>query len=43
MLADVIEMMHLRHQGFDVLERFVVTETNFAKPTVAGKVGDFEI
>lgn len=43
MLADAIQMMHLRHQGFDVLERSLVTETNFAKATVAGKVGDFEI
>jgi hypothetical protein len=42
-LADAIHMMKLRHQGFDVLERPLLTETNFAKTTVTGKVGGSEI
>lgn len=43
MHAAIIEMMILRHQGYDVLERRVADETNFANPTVGAKVGDFEI
>ncbi|MBB3658406.1 hypothetical protein FHX15_003653 [Rhizobium sp. BK650] len=43
MLAALIDMMHSRHEGFDILERPVSTETHFANPTVSGKVGDFEI
>ncbi|CAK07395.1 hypothetical protein GGE61_005730 [Rhizobium leguminosarum] len=43
MLAALIDMMHSRHQGFDILERPIANETNFANSTVTRKVGGFEI
>lgn len=43
MIADIIESMHLREQGFDIFEREVDQRTHFAVSTAPAMAGDWEI
>ncbi|GAJ91900.1 hypothetical protein RRH01S_02_05690 [Rhizobium rhizogenes NBRC 13257] len=43
MIADIIESMHLREQGYDIFDREVDQRTHFAVSTAPAKAGDWFI